>query len=225
MTIPRPSWRTTLLATGSAAAGAACGYCLAKVGYRVDWPATGAMLQGLAAMLAAAAAAWGINKWQEELRFRRNSDLAEKVMVAVEGLVRNIEQTRFPPQFFEIDPRSPTGRVLSEFSYEFRLKKINDGEYVAELETLLNRVAAIFGMQHRAAISALCGMQSVVRFSLEESLRTVVALRLGQVGQDALGNVENLSTGLFPPKDGEDAYGNAISQNANKVRGLFKSSL
>ena len=220
-----PNWRTTLVASITGVFGAACGYHFAMQGSPVDWPATGAMLQGVAAMLAAAAAAWGVNRWQEELRFKRNSDLAEKVMVAVEGVVRSLHQARFPPHEFEIDERSPARRVLTQFSYEFRLNAIKEGGHAEELHAVLNRVAAIFGTEHREAISALTTSQSMVRFSIQESLRTVVAWKEGLVDDEALQDIERLSSNLFPPEKGKDHYGILISSKADAVRALFKSAL
>lgn len=220
-----PNWQTTLVASITGVFGAACGYHFATQGYPVDWPATGAMLQGLAAVLAAAAAAWGVNRWQEELRYKRNADLAEKVMVAVEGLVRSLQLARFRPIPFEIDDRSPTRRVLSQFAYEFRLDALKEGGHAEELQAVFDRVTAIFGAEHQQALLSLTVDQSMVRFALQESLRTLVAWKEGQVGEEALEKIVDLSSNVIPPEKGKDVFGLSISRKADRVRDLFKSAL
>jgi hypothetical protein len=220
-----PNGRTSLFASITGVLGAACGYHFATQGHPVDWPATGAMLQGLAAVLAAAAAAWGVNRWQEELRYKRNADLAEKVMVAVEGLVRSLQLARYRPLPFEIDDCSPTRKVLTQPAYEFRLDAVKEGGHAEELEAVLDRVAAIFGAEHQQAIFSLTVDASMVRFSVQESLRTLAAWRQRLVGEEALERIVELSSSLIPPEEGNDAFGLSISRNADKVRALFKSAL
>lgn len=221
--------RTLLSASGiglpAALCGALGGYLAATHGYAVDWPATGAMLQGEAAILGACAALWGVNQWRKELRYKRNSDLAVKALTAAIGLEQSLKIARRPTMEWEIDRAFERGRVLKLFSYESRLKALKDPDHSSELGALLNQVAAIFGPSHRDAIDALLMTHTLVISALEQS----IVLRRSIDTPNPMGNssetIEALSYSLFPKDSGEDHLGEGIEVAAERIRELFQKSM
>lgn len=224
MKFPPPPW---VIATvlPSFLAGATGGLLFATRDDGIDWAATGTMLQGVAALLAAGAAVWGVNQWRKELRYKRNSELAVQVMVAVEGIARSLEQARRTPEDFEIDKAHGNGRVLQAFSYKSRLLTLTEKDYPTELAGLSNHVSAIFGEQHRKAIEGLVAAEWTVRMGLEQAIGLREAARQDPPMHNAYELIEALSDTLFPSKDGTDGVGKGISYAAGRIRELFKTSL
>ncbi|MEX0181324.1 MULTISPECIES: hypothetical protein [unclassified Stenotrophomonas] len=212
------------IALPSGVAGAVLAYVAATHGYPVDWDATGTMLQGEAAILGAAAAVWGVNQWRKELRYKRNSELAVQVMVAVEGLVRNMKDARRAPEAFEID-REHGDRVLHSFSYSSRLAALKSKDYAAELAGLSNHVAAIFGEKHRKAIDGLVAIHFTVLNSYQQTITLREAAGDTPPMKNAYRLIDQISAILFPGADGQDGIGKGIVYAADEVRGLFKSSM
>ncbi len=220
-----PSRATLLTGAACLLAGGLAGYSLSTAAYPVDWSSTGAMMQGWAALLAASAAAWGVNKWQQEIRFKRNAEVAEKIMVAVEGLARALEQARSKPFDFELDERVAGGVVLTPVSYELRHKVFSLAPYSAELEAMRDRVSAIFGKKHSDALAVLLSVTSTVHWSFVECIGTTTGVENGRLDAEALQLLVPAAETLVPvTKRGHDLSA-AINQNLDAVRKLFKSSI
>jgi hypothetical protein len=217
------------VALPSGAAAAMLTYVAATRGYAVDWDATGTMLQGQAAILGAIAALWGVNQWRKELRYKRNSELAVQVMVAVEGLVWCMQQARRFPEPFEVDPEHGTGRVLHRFSYESRIEKLKQKDYYSELTGLANHVAAMFGQDHRKAIEELTAIYVTLSLTLEQTLGMLkVATEVPPLPNldvnEGYGLIERLAPTIFAPA-GNDGIGKGIDLAATRIRALFATSM
>jgi hypothetical protein len=206
-------------------AGSLGGYVSGTHGYAVDWASTGTMIQGWAALLAAVVAAWGVNRWQQELRYKRNSELAVKALTAAAGVEASLKAARRAAWEWEIDPAHPGRRVLQLFSYEARLKALKEPDHSSELAGLSNQVAAIFGADHRDAITSLVMTHTIVVGGLEQS----IALRNRADAPDPMDNVydyiEVLSPTIFPQVDGGDHFGDGIADEADRIRELFQKSM
>lgn len=217
------------VALPSGAAAAVVTYVAATRGYAVDWDATGTMLQGQAAILGAIAALWGVNQWRKELRYKRNSELAVQVMVAVEGLVLCMQQARRFPEPFEVDPDHGTGRVLRRFSYAARMENLKKNDYYSELTGLANHVAAMFGQDHREAIAKLTAIYFTLSITLEQTLGMLeVATDVPPLPNLDINAgyelIERMSPTIFAPAE-NDGIRKGIDLAANRIRTLFATSM
>ena len=217
--------RISKVAVPAGIVGALAGYVSASRGYTVDWPATGAMVQGWAALLAAGAAAWGVNRWQQELRYKRNSELAEKIMVALEGLVTDMESARGVVCSFEIDARVGSSKVLTSISYQLRLNLLTSGGHAAELATMLNRVSAIFGPGHRVAIEDMMALHNLIRQELFHCIGMASAVDQGRLDVECLFGLERHADTLLPDGTKGAEFTQAINMRAEAVRNLFRGSM
>lgn len=221
----KPSGATVLTGAVCLLAGGFLGYSMSTAAYPIDWSSTGAMMQGWAALLAASAAAWGVNKWQQEIRFKRNVEVAEKIMVAVEGLARAMAQARSRPIDYELDERVAGGVVLTRVSYELRHKVFSLTPYSAELEAMRDRVSAIFGKKHSDALTVLLAITNTVHWTFVECIGTTTGVENGQLDAEALQAMMPAAETLVPvTKRGHDLSA-AFNQKLDAVRELFKSSI
>lgn len=152
------------------ALGAAGGYLAGTTTQTVDWGDTGSFLQGVAALLAAVVAAWGVNRWQQELRFKRNTELAEKVMVCAEALYDTLRQARETPQIFEQSFNNHDFVTLRAESYRNRLALLERKDYAAELRNHVHRVGVLFGSSYRDALEAALALNDDLRTSLRHAV-------------------------------------------------------
>lgn len=205
--------------------GAVGGYVLGTHGYAVDWASTGTMIQGWAALLAAVVAAWGVNRWQQELRFKRNAELAEKVLIAVEGLADALAVARSTASGYEVDERIVSNRVLTKPSYELRLSSLSVGGHAAELEAVMNRVSALFGAKHRRELRALLDVTNVVRYGLLECIGFISAIEAGRLDMEALHAIEHTADILLPEGERGEEFSQHIAAVAERARELFRPSI
>ncbi|UQY87988.1 hypothetical protein LQE85_01755 [Stenotrophomonas rhizophila] len=208
--------------------GAGCGYVIGARERAIDWGATGTFLQGLAALLAAAVAAWGVNRWQQELRFKRNSELAEKVMVCVEALGDAIIRTRGEPRDYETF--SPLGnlRVLTHDSYLHRIGLLEHKDYAAELRTHVHRVGVLFGSSYRFSLEHLLGLTDSLRSALTNASWQAAQLSTGRVDPLAIAaELTRLAPILFEDIDGSDSdkFGKELNKAFEDVRRKFRKDL
>lgn len=215
-----------LLASGlGALVGVSGGYLLGANNQGIDWQSTGSMMQGVAALLAALAAAWGVNRWQEELRYKRNSELAEKTLILVEGLSRALMEARADPFDFEIDTRIDGGPVLVTSFYEYRYRRLTEGGQEAELRALRDRVFAIFGQKHSEALDKLAETTAIIRTCLSECARTTAAVDHGMSDPDSLQKLAETSSIVFSIDEKGRDMSEAIKQRISEVRRLFRDAI
>ncbi|WP_313341938.1 hypothetical protein [Stenotrophomonas sp.] len=221
----KPYGQTLLAGALGVLVGAGLGYAKATAGYPVDWSSTGTMMQGWAALIAACAAAWGVNRWQQEIRFKRNAELAEKIMVSVEGLARALSDARSKPMELELDKRVPGGIVLTPISYELRSKFLNTAPHAAEIESLQNNVSAIFGKKHSSALTVLLAIHYTIRGSLMECVATTTGVKDGRLELEALELMLPVAESVVPVTRRGQALSDVINMRLNRVRDLFDGSI
>lgn len=155
----------------SAFAGVGVGYLTATSDRVVDWAATGTMIQGWAALLAAVAAAWGVNRWQKEIRFRRNLELAEKVMVAVIGMRRAIDSARREAHEWDM-AQGDQGEVedfLDFYGAKNRQIMLQTAQHnYAEVVALRDRVAVVFSLTHAEALDDFASAYKQIGWALSQ---------------------------------------------------------
>ncbi|HHA2559688.1 TPA: hypothetical protein ACOEOH_001202 [Stenotrophomonas maltophilia] len=205
--------------------GSLGGYVSGTHGYAVDWASTGTMIQGWSALLAAVVAAWGVNRWQQELRFKRNAELAEKVLIAVEGLTDSLSVARATPSGYEVDQRVVSNRVLTKQSYELRLHSLSVGGHAAEIEAVMNRVSALFGAEHRKQLRALLDVTNVVRYGILECIGMISAIEAGRLDLEALHAIEHTADVLLPGGEAGAEFSQYIEGVAERSRELFRPSI
>ena len=209
--------------------GAGGGYLLGTSTRPIDWSGTGTFLQGVAALLAAAVAAWGVNRWQQELRFKRNAELAEKVLVCVEALGDAIIRTREQPREFEIYDAVGDPRVLSNVSYQLRAAVLDQKDHAAELRSHVHRVGVLFGTSHRFYLEILLSLHDALRRALTsatwESAQLERSEFIDQV--DVIEELRRLSSMLFEDIDGpeNDKFGHELNTAFDQVRRQFRKDL
>lgn len=221
----RTSFRQLIIAAAGALAGTGFGYQIATHGYDVDWPSTGAMMQGWAALVAAGAAAWGVKRWQQELRFKRNSEISERLLIAVEGLAMAIKIARNPPGAFELNAKFPTRGVLTGFSYKNRLQALTANEYFAELESSGHRVAAIFGEEYRNAIARLLRLARNLSQALEFATHLTGAVESGKVEEAALDSLKDVADVVIPDGEAGIAMTSEVTAAVGHLRTMFRPYL
>lgn len=224
----RISLPAAAMALSALVIGAGVGYLVGSRARTIDWSATGAFLQGLAALLAAAVAAWGVNRWQQELRFKRNSELAEKVMVCTEALRDAMARARSAPNEYEMFEGVGEPLVLSENSYRLRSALLEHKEYAAELRTHVHRVGVLFGTPYRYSLEHILQLHDCLRRAL--SAATVKSTKLARTLYDpdlVAFELKMLAPTLFKPVDPfeEDDFGNEVDQAFDQLRRHFRNDL
>jgi len=216
------------MALSMLAIGAGAGYAIGARARAIDWSATGAFLQGLAALLAAAVAAWGVNRWQQELRFKRNSELAEKVMVCTEALRDAMDRARSAPDEYEMFEGAGEPLVLTEASYRVRSALLEHKEYAAELRTHVHRVGVLFGAPYRSSLEHILHLYECLRRALSTATAKTTKLSLSRYDPDLVAyELKSLAPTLFEPIDPfqEDDFGNEVVQAFDQLRLHFRNDL
>jgi len=145
----------------------------------VDWSGIGDFLTGLGAVGAAGAAAFGLSTWRKELSFRRNTVLAESILLAAFGVEKALNEMRNPfvepwetalgepldISFFsgDIEYRS----YLAYLPFEARIQK--HASAFSQLDEFLPRARALLGVEVSTAMLHLGNAVGEIRTSISSA--------------------------------------------------------
>jgi len=213
------------IACASAGLGGLGGYVFGTHGYPVDWASTGTMVQGLAAMIAALAAAVGIDQWRRELSYKRNAELAEHMLTAAEALASDLRVALRAPASIEFRHDFAVTNLLTYQAFTTRSDVISRHSHMAEIEAAGHRVAALFGVAHRDALGHLLQVAYEVRDSLGICRSVTRAVDEGLAQPEILASIQAIASQFLPETEAGTALRARLTQSLAEMRSLFDRQL